>query len=108
MLTRRRTTLGAGLLVLASVGPAAARHVDGARPWWDRGPSCAHSHADAGRYRDDHHHAARRVVYRCAPCNHRYESYERFEQHLHHRHHVPFWRIPRVLVRAAFGWIFYG
>ena len=50
------------------------------------------------------HHAK----FQCRACNHRFRYQRDFYDHVHHRHHVPFWRIPFLLVHTSFGWNFYG
>ncbi|MDJ0789572.1 MAG: twin-arginine translocation signal domain-containing protein [Myxococcota bacterium] len=47
-------------------------------------------------------------IFFCAPCGHRFRRRHDFHSHLHHHHRVPWWRIPSLIVQAAFGWIFYG
>lgn len=111
-------TLGAAGLVLglALALPAAADHENRSRPWWHQNmsrprPAFGHApgHAECDRPSGHRHgNHVRRTAYACAPCRHRYRDYGAFTRHLHHHHHVPFWRMPFVIVHAAVGWIFYG
>jgi hypothetical protein len=116
--------LGAVGFALALAAPASADHENRSRPWWDRNVSrerpeaddvhWRHRHdRDGSRYydygyRDGRGHHGRRASYQCAPCRHRWHDYGAFRSHLNHHHHVPIWRIPFVMVEAAFGWVFYG
>lgn len=113
--------VGAAGLALALASPASADHENRSRPWWDRNVSRERPEADdvhwrhrygphghRDRYDHDYRHHGRRAAYQCAPCRHRWHDYGAFRSHLHHHHHVPVWRIPFVMVEAAFGWVFYG
>lgn len=93
---------GAGLLALIALAlPGAALAHGDRRDWrrWRRRQRRRHDHrSDFGAG----------LVFFCGPCRHRFDDRGAFHAHLHHRHHIPFWRIPHLIVRAAFGWAFYG
>ena len=123
MTTRLVPTLGAIGVALGLASPALADHENRSKPWWDRNvsrerPDVDDAHWGHGghryaprRWQGHHHghgHQARQASYHCAPCRHRFHDYGAFQQHVHHHHHVPFWRVPFVMVEVAFGWIFYG
>jgi len=48
------------------------------------------------------------AMFQCRACNHAFRYQRDFYDHVHQRHHVPFWRIPFLLLHASTGWIFYG
>lgn len=48
------------------------------------------------------------VRYECLPCHRHFRCRDDLHRHVLHRHRVPPWRLPFVVVRTAFGWIFYG
>jgi hypothetical protein len=117
MTTRLVQTLAATTLALGLAGPAVADHENRSKPWWDRNVSrerepyaapCERPRAGYAPHRHEYDRRVRREAYHCAPCRHRFHDYDAFTRHVHHHHHVPFWRIPFVMVEAAFGWIFYG
>jgi hypothetical protein len=92
---------GAGLLALGALAlpGAALAHGDGRhRRRWRRRRRRHDYRGDFGAG----------LVFFCGPCRHRFDDRGAFHAHLHHRHHIPFWRIPHLIVRAAFGWAFYG
>jgi hypothetical protein len=63
-------------------------------------------HDHRPRHRHRWRHAA--VRYECAPCHRHFRERHDLHRHVLRRHGVPPWRLPFVLVRSAFGWIFYG
>jgi len=103
-------TLGTVVLALGLGAPARADHEPWAETvhWRHHRPHHRHPYRHGYRrgYADGRY--APRAEYRCGPCQQRYADYGAFETHLQHRHHIPIWRIPQVIVEAAFGWIFYG
>lgn len=85
-------------------------------PYW----KARHARRDGHHYR---HHASRQrtphyahgvkytehyAKFQCRTCNQTFRHQRHFYDHVHQRHHVPFWRIPFLLVHASAGWIFYG
>jgi hypothetical protein len=61
-------------------------------------------------HRPRHRHRWRDVSirYECAPCHRHFRYRDDLHRHVLRRHRVPPWRLPSVVVRSAFGWIFYG
>jgi hypothetical protein len=61
-------------------------------------------------HRPRHRHRWRDVSirYECAPCHRHFRYRDDLHRHVLRRHRVPPWRLPFVVVRSAFGWIFYG
>jgi hypothetical protein len=92
-----------GLTVLGGA-TAEARHVPHEPHRSDRD----HHHDGWHDHRPRHRHGWRSVRYECAPCDRRFRYRDDLHRHVLRRHGVPPWRLRYVVVRSAFGWVFYG
>jgi hypothetical protein len=55
-----------------------------------------------------HRHGQGNADHQCAPCRDRFGDWDEFRSHLHGYHGIPWVRIPSVIVRVDFGWLYRG
>jgi hypothetical protein len=74
------------------------------------GPRVRYHGSSCGRDAYRYGHQERRVknYYYCTPCSHRFDSLHGLRRHVSHHHHVPFWRLPFMVVASTAGWFFHG
>lgn len=102
------TLLGALLLLPALPGETQAEHRHRELRAHHHATEGAASHGSPHRsWRRARHHREHRAYY-CARCHHGFHRRQRFFEHLRHAHHVPWSRLPFVVVHTWLGWIFYG
>lgn len=55
---------------------------------------------------EEHYVVRRPAHYYCDPCGHGYRSRRALYDHVHHHHHVPYVRIPSLVVHVGLDWVF--
>jgi len=61
-----------------------------------------------GRFDHGRRDGRRHEGYACRPCGHQFGGWGELRAHLHGMHRLPYWRIPRVVVRVGLDWVYFG